>query len=145
MDPVKWVILRPQTESLQLETQGLLLPSSANILCGKESCPTILFTFLSSLTHTFCLFRCIEPFPCCSISESDCLIFHLLSFLCYLDSVCQYWGPMEVTFSPWILSSGLNCARELRASNLRHKDCYSHHLQTWFEEGNVVRQLGIFF
>ena len=55
----------------------------------------------------------------------------------------SYWGPMEATFLSWILSNGLNCARELRASNLKHKDYCSHLLQTWFVEGNVVRQLGI--
>ena len=33
--------------------------------------------FFLLLTHTFCRFRCIEPFPYCSISESDCLIFHI--------------------------------------------------------------------
>ena len=53
----------------------------------------------------------------------------------------SFWGPMEATFSSWILSSGLNCARKLRASSLKHQDCCSHHLKTWFVEGNVVRQL----
>ena len=53
----------------------------------------------------------------------------------------SYWGPIEATFSSWILSSGLNCARELTASSLKHQDCCSQHLQTWFVEGNVVRQL----
>ena len=204
----------------------------------------ICLPFFLLLIHTFCLFRCIELFPYCSISEHVCLIFHLLSFLCYLDSVSQllgsygghvlvldpvkrancgrelrasslkrkdsclhhpqtlfvkrrlvrqlyllffffwltlfvlldvlspfhivpyrnltvwfficclfcvisilvvsYWGPMEATLLSWILSSLLNCARQLRTSNLEHKDCCSHHLQTWFVEGNVVRQLGIF-
>ena len=51
------------------------------------------------------------------------------------------WGPMEATFSSWILSSGLNCARELRASNVKHRDCCSHHLPTWFVEGNISQQL----
>ena len=55
----------------------------------------------------------------------------------------SYWGPMEATFSSWVLPSRLNCARELRTSNLNHKDCCSHHLQTWFVDGNVVRQLGL--
>ena len=49
------------------------------------------------------------------------------------------------TFSSWILSSGLNCARELRASNLKHKDCCFHHLQNLFVEGCIVRQLDFLF
>ena len=52
---------------------------------------------------------------------------------------------MKATFSSWILSSGLNCAHELRVSSLKHQDCCSYHLQTWFVEGNVVQQLGIYF
>ena len=58
-----------------------------------------------------------------------------------ISSVKQFWGPLEATFSSWILSSGLNCARELRASSFKHQDCCFYHRQTWFVEGNVVRQL----
>ena len=47
---------------------------------------------------------------------------------------------MEAMFLSGILSSGLHCARELRASNLKHKDCFRH-LQTLFMESNIVRQL----
>ena len=60
-----------------------------------------------------------------------------------ISSAKQFWGPLEATFSSFILSrsSGLYCARELRASNLKHKDCSFHHLQTLFMKGNIVRQL----
>ena len=103
--------------------------------------------FLLLLTHTFCLFRLdvlrnfhIVPYRNLTVWFFICCHFCVISIL-----FVSYWGPMEATFSLWILSSGLNCVRELRASNLKHKDCCSHHLQTWFVEGNFVRQLGIFF
>ena len=89
----------------------------------------------------FCLFRCIESFPYCSISDSDCLNFYLLSFLLYLDLFVIYWGPMEATFSSWILSSGLHCACDLSASNLKHKDYCFHQLLTLFVGANIDRQL----
>ena len=84
--------------------------------------------------ETFCLFRFIGSFLFCAISESDCLTFNVMSFSWYLFcySVKQFWGPLEATFSSWILSSGLNCARELRALNLKHNNCCFHQLQTFF-------------
>ena len=57
VDSVKWAILRPQTENLQLTTPGQLFPSSANFVCQREPCPTTIFTFFLLLTHAFCLFR----------------------------------------------------------------------------------------
>ena len=51
----------------------------------------------------------------------------------------SYWDPIEVPFSSWILSSGLLCARELRASNLKLKNCCLNHLQTLSVEGHVDR------
>ena len=45
-----------------------------------------------------------------------------LSMWCHffdIYSVKQFWGPREATFSSWILSRGLYCAHELRASNLK--------------------------
>ena len=140
VDSVKRAILRPQTENLQLETQGLLFSSCANVVSGKEHCPTTLFTSFVLSTETFCLFRFIGSFLFCAISESGCLTFNVVSFL-DISSVKQFWGPLEATFSSWIRSSGLHCARELRASNLKHKDCCFYQLQTLFVEGNVVRQL----
>ena len=72
--------------------------------------------------------------------------FFLCCHFCVISILfISYWGPMEATFSSWILLSGLNCARELRAYNLNQKDCCSHHLQTWFVEGNFVQQLSILF
>ena len=140
VDSIKWAILRPQTESLHFETQRLLFPSSANIV--REPCPTTIFTFFSFFWLTLFvasdvlrLFH-IDPyrnptvwfFICCHLSVNSILF-------------VSYWGPMAATFSSRILPSGLKCARELRASNLKHKDCCSHQLQTWFVEGNIVRQL----
>ena len=58
-----------------------------------------------------------------------------------ISSVKQFLGPLEAMFSSWILSSGLHCARELRASNLKHKVCCFHQLQTLFVESNIFRQL----
>ena len=83
----------------------------------------------------------------CSFDENflSFQIYWVFSILCdpsmwchFLDISCvrQFWGPLEAMLS-WIMSS----ARELRASNLKHKDCCFHHLQTLFMEGNIVRQL----
>ena len=81
------------------------------------------------------------------------VLFHFLRYLnravgpsmwCHfldISSVKQFWCPLEATFSSWILSSVLHCARELRASNLKHENCCFHQLQTLFVEGNIVRQL----
>ena len=40
---------------------------------GREHCPTAIFNFFLLLTSMFCLFRCNEPFPSCSISQYGCL------------------------------------------------------------------------
>ena len=45
LDPVKWAILRLRAESLQFETLGLLFPSSANLVCGRQRCPTTSYIF----------------------------------------------------------------------------------------------------
>ena len=141
VDSVKCAILRPQTGRLQLETQRLLFSSFANFICGRETRPEPIFTFFLLLIHNFCLFRCMEPFPNCSVSESDCLIFRLLSFLCYLDSGGQLlgsYGGHVLVLDPvkWA-----NCGRELTTVNLKRKDSCLHHLQTLFVEGRLVRQL----
>ena len=49
------------------------------------------FSFIFGLT-SFVFLDVLSPFPYCSISESGCLNFYLLSFLWYLDSVCQLLG-----------------------------------------------------
>ena len=51
-----------------------------------------LYLLFSSFDSQVLSFRCIESFPYCPISESDCLSFQLMSFLWYLDSVCQLLG-----------------------------------------------------
>ena len=117
--------------------------SSLVLFVGVKIVRQLNLLFLLLLINTFCLFRCIESFPYFSISESGYLNFQLMPFLCYL--FVSYWGPLQITFSSWILSSGLNCARELRISNLKYKNCCSHHLRTLFAEDNVIRQLGIHF
>ena len=68
-----------------------------------------------------------------------------MSISCYLFSGEQLWGPLEATFSSWILSSGLHCTCELRASNKKHRDCSFHHLQTLFLGDYIVRQLDLRF
>ena len=85
-------------------------------------------------------------------------LFHIVPYLKLVDWISNwchfcdisikfvsFWGPMEATFSTWILSSGLICAHELRVSKLKHENSCFHHLQTWFVEGNVVRQLSTIF
>ena len=90
------------------------------------------------LTRTFCPLRGFESF---SISDTGCLIFHLMSFFCYPILFVSVWGSMEATFSTWILSSGLSYGHKLRASNLKHKNSCFHHQKTLFVEGCLVRQL----
>ena len=97
--------------------QGLMFPSFASVTCRREYCrPTTSWIFYNLLTNSFCFFKNIGPFLFCEISESGCLTFNVLSFFWYLHSVKQLWGPLEATFSSWILSSGLHCTRKLRAS-----------------------------
>ena len=52
--------------------------------------------------------------------DFQCTVVFLISLFCL-----TVLGPLEATFSLWILSSGLHCARELRASNLEHKAAVS--------------------
>ena len=97
--------------------------------------------FFHLWADTFCLFRCIESFPYCSISESGCLSFYLLSFLWYLDSVCQLLGSygghvLVVDPVKWAI-----WRPNLKASSLRHKDSCIHQMQALFLEGSIVRQL----
>ena len=47
VDPIKWVKLCPRVESLPIETSRLLFLSSANLVCGKQRCPTTWYTFLN--------------------------------------------------------------------------------------------------
>ena len=142
MDLVKSAIWRPQPESFKLETKRLLYPSYANIVFGREHCPTTLFTFLFFRLKHFFFLDLLGVFY---------FVWYLnravwLSMWCYfldISSVKQFWGPLEATFLSWILSSGLHCAHELRTSNLKHKDCCFHQLESFkfFVENNIVRQL----
>ena len=84
--------VREKSGKIRLDTKNRQsVPSSSAVFVG-EDCSTALVTFFLLLTNTFRLFRCIESFLYCSISESGCLIFHLLLFFLYLDSVCQLLG-----------------------------------------------------
>ena len=133
VDPVKWVIRNPQSESFKLETIRLLYPSIQTLF--PEGSIVRQLPFFLLLTHTFRLYSSIGHFIFCAISESGCLTFSMGSF-----SVKQSWGHLEATFLSLILSSRLHCARELEASNLKHKDCCFHRLQNLFVEGSIVRQ-----
>ena len=78
VDPVKWAKLCPRAESLQFETSGLLFPSSANNVCGREPCRTTFLTFFLDLTSMFCLFRGFESFS---------ILFHIRICLFYFSFV----------------------------------------------------------
>ena len=99
---------------------------------------------LSSLTSAFWLFRCIGPFLFCAVCESGFLTFNVVSFSWYLfcQGVLGSSGGHVFVEDPvkWIY-----CARELKASNLKNRDCSFHQLQTLFVEGNIVRQLDLRF
>ena len=123
--------------------------SPASIICKQcfwkgALLDNYIFCFLI-LNNTFCLSRCIEPFPYCSISQSDCSIFYLLSFCVTSILLVCHWGHMNATILPLTLSNGLPCAHKLRASILKHKVSCFHHMQTVFLEGSIVRQLYLFF
>ena len=113
--------LAPTNWSLQLETQGLLFPSSANIVCGREPCLTTMFT-LFFFWLTFFFFSDVSSFFHI-VPYRNLTVWFDCHFRVILILFVSYWGPMEATFSSWILSSGLNCAPELRTSNFKHKDC----------------------
>ena len=57
-----------QAESLQLEAWGLLLPSIAYFISGRQHCPTTLFSFYFLLTDTFHLLRCTVSSLYCAMS-----------------------------------------------------------------------------
>ena len=92
VDPVKWAIRNPQSESFKLETWRLPYPSYVNVVSGRVHCATTLFTSLVILTEMFCLFRFIGSFLFCAVSESGCLTFiFLISLL--LGSFGVPWRP----------------------------------------------------
>ena len=93
--------------------------------------------FCLPLTNTFRLFRFIGL---CAISKLGSLLFNVVSFSWRLYSAKQFWGLPKATLSR-ITLSGLNCAPELRASNLKQRDYCFHHLQTLIVEEKIVRQL----
>ena len=53
----------------------------------------------------------------------------------------SFSGFMESKLLLWVLSSGLKCARELRASKLKHEDCCFHHLQTFLRKATLSNNL----
>ena len=126
----------------------------ASSLRHKESCFHHMQTFFLEGSIVRQLYLLVLFFRLKGFSFLDLLVlFYFLRYMnravgpsmwCHfldISSVKQFWGPLEATFSSWILSSVLHCARELRASNLKHKNCCFHQLQTLFVEGNIVRQL----
>ena len=115
------------------------VPSSSSVFVGVK----IVRLFFLLSTNTFCLFRCIESFPYCSISESGCLKFQLISFLWHLDSVCQWLGSYGGHLL--VVDCEMSGTHNLRTLSLRHKDSCIHHMQTLFLEGNIVRQLYLLF
>ena len=46
--------------------------------CGREYCPTSLFSFCNVLTNTLCYSRYFGPFPFCSLPEFGSLTFYLM-------------------------------------------------------------------
>ena len=127
VDLVKWAILHPQADSLQLETWGLLFPASAIFFFPEWK----FFRQLHWHNVSFCL-------PSFVFSEN--LIYSLLCGISNIESFPPVSLPMEATFSSWILSVGLSGTHNLTASRLRHKDSCIHHVQTLFVKESIVAQ-----
>ena len=126
VDPVKWALCHPQTQKLQRETYELSFSSSVTIVCWRERCPTTFFLFSFWLKRFVWLdvlgFFYFRRY----LNRADwpsiwCLFLDI-------SSVRQFWCPLKATFSS--LSTGLHFAHQLRAFNLKHKDCGFHQLQT---------------
>ena len=90
-----------------------------NVVFGGENSPTIFYFYYIFLTNSFCLFKCIEPFLYCGISESGCLNFTLASFYDMSILFSSFESPLEATFSPRFLASGLSGAHSLTTSQLK--------------------------
>ena len=117
LDPFKWVNFRPQTERLQLDTQGLLFPSSANIVLEEGALSdNYIYSFFSFWPTLFVFLVVLNFFHI--VPDRSLTVWFLICCQFCFDSILfvSCWGPMEAMFSSWILSSGLNFARELRAS-----------------------------
>ena len=67
------------------------VPSSSTAFVRVKIVRQIFILFSFFLTNTFHSLD-VESFPHCSISESGCLNFQLMSFLWYLDWICQFLG-----------------------------------------------------
>ena len=59
--------------------------------------------------------------------------------------VSQISGPLDDTFSSWILSNEPSGSQILRVLSLRHKDSCIYHKQTIFLEGSIVQKLYLLF
>ena len=84
--------------------------------------------FFLLLTNTSCLFRCIESVHIVPYLNLVVWIFNWCHFCDILIKFANFWGPMEATFSSWILSSKLSGTYNRRASNMGHEDSRIHHI-----------------
>ena len=112
-----------------------------NCVCGSENCSTTSSPFFpfNTLNSLFYQMHCafyMKRYRNRSIWISVWYHFSDISIL--FNSL---WDPMEATFSSWILSSELSGTQNLKASSLRHKYSCIYHMQTFFMEGSIVRQL----
>ena len=79
VDPAMWALLRPRAKNIEYERIRGLSPSSANIVCEKEHCPTDLFFVLFWRTRR--LLGCIE----------------LFSILCFIG-IAMFYYQFDVIF-----------------------------------------------
>ena len=132
--------------ALNMGHEGSLpYPLYANVFFWKGVLSDTYIYFLFFWVTRFVFFDVLSMFHIAPFRNLPVWISPWCHFCVISILFVSFWGLMEATFSSWILSSGLNCARELRVSSLKHQDCCSHHLQIWFVESNVVQQLDYHF
>ena len=112
-----------------------MFPSCANMFVERNFVQKLYFLYFF-LSNTFRLLRSFESFSI--LFQIGLWLFDISSVVnfCFFDSVFSYRGPVEATFSSWILSSGLSCAHKLRASNMKHNYSWFLHSQRMFVDGS---------
>ena len=140
LDPVKWTIIRPKTK-----TPSIIYMCSCFLHLKKfgEKCSVrYLYLLFVIFWQTYSVFLDVLS---------------LLFFVRYLNRAAwillrctfcgisflsiSHWNPVKTTSFWWIQSNGLSCAHKVRASNLKHWECYSYHLLTLLVEESFFRRL----
>ena len=125
------------TKSSLVETKQTFGSIIFNCICGSENFSTISSPLFPLNTLNLFFFQ-MHWFFYTGWYRDRSIWISLWCHFCDISILLNsFWGPIEATFLPWILSSGLSGAHKLRDSSMKHWDFCFHHLQ-FFVGDNIV-------